>query len=191
MTVKQPEDTREAVERIVAHLAAGGQEEQDGVEVRRAGRGDLATIAALVNRASEPQPGPDEAGVMEWLFSKGLWVAIVAGELVGVAAWQAENLLCVTDVFFVHPTELLAAAGGGLMSTIESQADTLMCEANVVVVPAGTGEAVRACLAEQGYELKTYGELHRIWREVLNDFVDDGPDLLVKRLRERMVMVPI
>ncbi|MBN1658878.1 MAG: hypothetical protein JXA93_10775 [Anaerolineae bacterium] len=169
--------------------AAG--EPQAAVEVRRAGRSDLAPIATLVREASEARLEIDEADVMEWLFSKGLWVAAIGGNLVGVAAWQAENLLCVTDVFFAYPPESLQAAGAELLSTIEAEANTLMCEANVVALPSWTGEAVRACLAQQGYEPKTYDELHRIWREVLGEFVDQGQDLLVKRLRERMVMVPI
>ena len=191
MTVDDPRDTRQIVERLAARLEVEEKEVESGVEVRRAGRGDLASIAALVREASESRLEMDETDVMEWLFSKGLWVAEAEGEPVGVAAWQAENLLCVTDVFFVHPPQWLGAAGGGLLSTIEAEANTLMCEANVVALPAWTGEAVRACLAKQGYEPKTYDELHRIWREVLKDFVEDGQDLLVKRLRDRMVMVPI
>ena len=164
---------------------------ESAIQVRRAGRADLAPIATLVRQASESRLEVDESDVMDWLFSKGLWVATGGGELVGVAAWQAENLLCVTDLFFAHPPESLAPAAAGLLSTIEAEANTLMCEANVVVLPSWTGEAVRACLAEQGYEPKTYDELHRIWREVLRDFVEDGQELVVKRLRERMVMVPI
>ena len=191
MTVREPGDASKDVERIVAHLEAEGEEAQSGVDVRRAGRVHLAPIAALVRAASDSRLEMEESDVMEWLFSKGLWVAEDDGQLVGVAAWQAENLLCVTDVFYVHPLESLASAGAGLLATIEAEADTLMCEANVVALPAWTGAAVRECLAGQGYEPKTYDELHRIWREVLSDFVEEDQDLLVKRLRDRMVMVPI
>jgi hypothetical protein len=161
------------------------------VQVRRARREDLAPIAGVVREATEARIEMDEADVMEWLFSKGLWVAEVDGVVTGVAAWQAENLLCVTDVFYVAPPELLAASGGGLLSAIEEEAGTLMCEANVVVLPGWTDDGVRACLAAKGYEPEAYEDLHYIWREVLSELMTDACDLLVKRLRDRMVMVPV
>lgn len=161
------------------------------IQVRRAGRGDLAAIAALVRRATRFKVKVDEAAVMDWLFSKGLMVAACEESLVGVAAWQTENLVSVTDVFYVSPARLRAQAGGALLESVEAEANTLMCEANVVLLPAWTSQTVRTFLQRQGYEAKEFKELHRIWREVLDEFVSDELDLMVKRLRERMIMVPI
>jgi N-acetylglutamate synthase-like GNAT family acetyltransferase len=162
-----------------------------GLELRRARRADLAPIAELVRKATRSRLKPDEADVMEWLFGKGLWVAAEEATVVGVAAWQAENLVSITDVFHVAPARYRATAGAQLLATIEAEANVLMCEANVLVVPAWTSKAERTFLQKQGYEPRPYDELHRIWREVLNEFVADEVDLMVKRLRERMVMVPI
>jgi N-acetylglutamate synthase-like GNAT family acetyltransferase len=162
----------------------------EAISVRRAKRDDIAGIAALVRNATQSGARADEAEVMEWLFSKGLWVAIQDESLVGVAACQTENLLSVTDVFYILPSQLRASAGSRLLETIEGEASTLMCEANVVLVPAGTSEAIRTFLERQGYEPKKFEELHRIWREVLSDFVTDELGLMVKQLRDRMVMVP-
>ena len=167
------------------------QKTGENVEIRRARRGDLAPIASLVQRATRSRIEVDEAEVQEWLFSKGLWVAEREDDLVGVAAWQAENLLSVTDVFHVSPARLRNTAGGQLLETIEAEANVLMCEANVMILPGWTSKAVRTFLQKQGYEPKTFEELHRIWREVLGDFVAADQDLMVKRLRERMVMVPV
>jgi N-acetylglutamate synthase-like GNAT family acetyltransferase len=161
------------------------------INVRRARRDDIEGIAALVRKATRSRVRVDEAEVMEWLFSKGLWVATQGESLVGVAACQTENLVSVTDVFYVSPARLRASAGSRLLETIEGEASTLMCEANVVLVPAETSKAIRTFLERQGYELKEFDELHRIWREVLSDFVTDEFGLMVKRLRDRMVMVPI
>jgi N-acetylglutamate synthase-like GNAT family acetyltransferase len=161
------------------------------LEVRRARRSDLAGIANLVQKATRSRIEVGEAEVQEWLFSKGLWVAEQDDTLVGVAAWQAENLVSVTDVFHVSPARLRATAGNQLLETIEAEANVLMCEANVMILPGWTSKAVRTFLQKQGYEPKTFEELHRIWREVLGDFVATDQDLMVKRLRERMVMVPI
>ena len=158
-------------------------------EIRRAKLQDLDGIARLAQEASPAQGQPDENEVTEWLLSKGVWVAIRADALVGVAAWQAENLLAVTDVLHVAPAEHWDDAGSQLLETIEGEAQTLMCEANVVLLPASAPEAARALLLQQGYESKTHDELHRIWREVLSDF--EASEVMVKKLRDRMVMVPL
>ena len=162
-----------------------------GIQVRRAQRGDLATLADLVCDASGSRARVDEAGVMEWLFGKGLMVAVQGESLVGVAAWQTENLVSVTDEVFVFPPSLFGEAGGALLASIESEAHRLMCEVNVLVLPAWTMDGTRASLQALGYEEQTYQDLHRIWREVLDDFMSEGAILMVKRLRDRMVMAPL
>ncbi len=161
------------------------------IRIRRAGRKDLAGIAALVRKATRAKVEVDEAVVMEWLFSKGLWVAVQGEKLVGVAAWQAENLVSVTDVFHVSPARLRATAGAQLLETIEGEAAALMCEANILMLPAGASKALRTFLRRQGYEPQEFAALHRIWREVLGDLAAEESELMVKKLRDRMVMVPI
>jgi N-acetylglutamate synthase-like GNAT family acetyltransferase len=148
-------------------------------------------IAELVRTATRSRLTVDQDEVMEWMFGKGLWVAEKGGTLVGVAAWQAENLVCVTDVFHVSPARMRGEAGGQLLETIEAEANVLMCEANIMVLPGWTSKAMRTFLQQQGYEPKEYDDLHRIWREVLGDFYGDEEVLMVKRLRERMVMAPV
>jgi hypothetical protein len=161
------------------------------LEIRRALRRDLAAIASLVEQASQSSIQIDEVGVMKWLFSKGLWVADQEGMLVGVIAWQAENLVSVTDVFYVSPDSLDTEAGSRLIETIEGEAKTLMCEANVVLLPDGLSDLIRPILVQQGYESRPLTGLHRIWREVLSEFTDEQSELMVKPLRDRMVMLPL
>jgi N-acetylglutamate synthase-like GNAT family acetyltransferase len=166
------------------------------VRVRRAKRDDIPTIAALVRKATRSKVRVSESEVMDWLFSKGLWVGTLGEDpagapLVGVAAWQAENLLSVTDLFHVSPARLRATAGSQLLETIEAEASVLMCEANVLLLPVGASKAIRTFLQRQGYEPRKLDTLHRIWQEVLSDFATDETELMVKQLRERMIMVPI
>jgi N-acetylglutamate synthase-like GNAT family acetyltransferase len=163
----------------------------ENLEIRRARRGDLAAITSLVQQATKSRIEVDDAKVTEWLFTKGLWVALLEEELVGVAAWQAENLVSVTDVFHVSPADLLAEVGSRLLETIESEAGTLMCEVNVILVPAWVSWAVQSFLQKQGYETRNFEDLHRIYREVLGDFDIENWTLMVKQLRDRMVMVPL
>ncbi len=160
------------------------------LEIRRARRGDLSAITSLVEQATKSRVQVDEAVVTEWLFTKGLWVSLLEGELVGVAAWQAENLVSVTDVFHISPAELLAEVGSRLLETIEAEAGTLMCEVNIVLVPAWVSWALQSFLQKQGYEIRKFEDLHRIYREVLGDFGIENWSLMVKQLRDRMVMVP-
>lgn len=161
------------------------------VRVRRAKRADLAAIASLVGESAPAGAGIGEPQVMDWLFSKGLWVADDGQSLLGVAAWQAENLVAVTDVFHVAPAHPPALAGRPLLEKTEAEAALLMCEANVMVLPAWIPGPVRAFIQDQGYEAVVWEELHAIWREVLKEYLTGQDDLMVKRLRERMVMVPL
>jgi N-acetylglutamate synthase-like GNAT family acetyltransferase len=159
-------------------------------EIRRAKLQDLGGIARLARETSPVEGQPDENRVTEWLMSKGVWVAIQDDALVGVAAWQAENLLAVTDVLHVVPAEQWSRAGSQLLETIEGEAQTLMCEANIVLLPSSSPEATRTLLEQQGYEPKPREELHRIWREVLSEYAEES-EVMVKKLRDRMVMVPL
>jgi N-acetylglutamate synthase-like GNAT family acetyltransferase len=160
-------------------------------EIRRAKMQDLGEITKLARHASPSRGQVSQAEVTQWLYSKGMWVAIRDGMLVGVVAWQAENLLAVTDVLHVAPAEYWLETGSRLLDTIEGEAQTLMCEANVVLLPALAPAAARALLQQQGYERRIRDELHGIWQEVLSDLAGDEVELMVKQLRDRMVMMPL
>ncbi|MCL7454192.1 MAG: hypothetical protein M8467_14205 [Anaerolineae bacterium] len=164
---------------------------EEPLQVRRAKRQDLAAISTLVQEVTPREAGATEPEVMDWLFGKGLWVADDGLCLRGVAAWQAENLVAVTDIYYVSAPQPFPSAGGLLLEKIEAEAALLMCEVNVLVLPRWTPAGVRAFLHDQGYEAKTLEALHRIWREVLQDFLTGDEDLMVKRLRDRMVMIPL
>ena len=174
----------------------------DTLAIRRAKPGDVAAIASLIQKASEgaqpglPREGPGQdaavgpAAIQDWLFGKGVWVAIHGSRLLGVAGCQVENLVSVTDVLYLAPGPSWAEAGGRLLETIEAEAMVLMCEINAVLLPSGTPPDVAGLLRGLGYEPAELEELHRFWQEVLADFVGAEPAILVKQLRDRMVMVP-
>ena len=185
---------RRIVDKLAEPKAGQGVPAGTTIEVRRARRSDIPGIVALVRQATQGKHPVEDAEVLDWLFGKGLLVAnkdANGAQVVGVAAWQAENLLSVTDLFYVYPAKLRSEAGGRLLAAIEAEANVLMCEANVMILPPHTSKTIRTFLNKQGYEVKAFQELHRIWREVLGEFVVDQPELMVKRLRERMIMAPI
>lgn len=163
----------------------------DEILVRRARRGDVGAVARLVQSATQGEVQIDEVEVMDWLFGKGMMVAGREDSVLGVATWQAENLVSVTDAFYIASGEAQGETGRELLAAIEVEANTLMCEANIVLLRPSAPPEVYAVLQEQGYVPKEHGELHRIWREVLDDLAGEVPCLMVKRLRDRMVMVPL
>ncbi len=188
---EQERQGRRLADKIEKSKAGQGDLAGAAIEIWRARRADVPGIVALVRQATQGKRLVEEAEVLDWLFGKGLLVAAHGVQMVGVAAWQTENLLSVTDLFYVYPAKLRAEAGGRLLAAIEAEVNVLMSEANVMILPPHTSKAIRTFLNKQGYEAKTYQELHRIWREVLSEFVADQPDLMVKRLREKMIMAPI
>lgn len=170
----------------------------DSFTIRRARQDDLEAIATLVQETTEwirpamPAVGPavGPAVIQDWLFGKGVWVAVGGGTLFGMACWQVENLVSVTDVLYVAPGPGWAEVGARLLETIEAEATVLMCEINAVPLPNGSSPAVRGFLRDLGYKEAALEELHRFWQEVLGDFVEAEPAIMVKQLRDRMVMVP-
>jgi hypothetical protein len=76
------------------------------------------------------------------------------------------------------------------LETIEAEAMVLMCEINAVLLPNGTSPAVPAFLGQLGYQEAALEELHRFWQEVLGDFLQAGPAIMVKQLRDQMLMAP-
>ena len=175
----------------------------ESVTIRRAKAEDVGAIATLVQEAAEwTKPGrppevPEEeaaartAVIQDWLFGKGVWVAIQGGSLLGVAGWQVENLVSVTDVLYIAPGPSWAEVGGRLLETIEAEAMVLMCEISAVILPNGSSPDVPGLLRDLGYEDAELEELHRFWQEVLGEFVEAEPAIMVKQLRDRMVMVPL
>lgn len=162
----------------------------DSLNIRRAKQEDLGALAAFVQTATQSTVEIDRAVVTEWLFGKGLWVALQDSTLVGVAAWQAENLVSVTDVLYISPAQLWSEVGGRLLEIVEAEAMILMCEINAVLLPSWTSPEVCAFLRQQGYEAAEPEDLHRYWQEVLGDFADPESVTMIKRLRDRMVMTP-
>jgi hypothetical protein len=90
----------------------------------------------------------------------------------------------------VAPAEHWDDAGSQLLETIEGEAQTLMCEANIVLLPNSAPEEAHALLQQLGYEPQPREELHRIWREVLSEYAEEL-EVMVKKLRDRMVMAPL
>ena len=164
----------------------------DSVEFRRAKRGDLAEIAALISSSSQGEIELDESEMMERLFSKGYMVALQQKKIVGVVGWQTENLIAGVDDFFVTSSALWPKIGGQLIDRVEEEVSQLSCEAGLVFLHDKTGPVAKKCLESKGYQAMVAEDMkERAWREAAADWSIDNTTMLVKQLLERRINTPI
>lgn len=161
------------------------------IQVRRARRNDLDLLAVALARSenqSEPLPR-DQA--MQRFGKRGYRIAVGQGRIVALAAWEAENLVAMVRDVWVESEAIAPRALPPLFALVEKDAQALQCEVSLIIirqdVQAFVVEQIRAC----GYQNKEVGALHRLWRPVVQERMQPGHVLWVKRLREDMVTKPI
>src|SRR6185503_20787095 len=71
------------------------------ISIRRAKRQDLEAMANLIASATKGALDPDLSQMMESLFTRAYIVAMAGEYVVGVAGWQAENLIAGLQDFYV------------------------------------------------------------------------------------------
>jgi len=160
------------------------------VTVRRARRGDLKTLTAIMRGTIRWRQPPSEQEVLDLLFDKGYWLAM-SRKGGGVTGWRAENLVVCIDDFYVYPPQFYPQIGAPLLETIEEEAKALSCEVAIVFFDRRiTPEAIKFFEAN-GYTRQELDDLFVIWREVAQEFVNENTIMLVKKLLEKRIMRPI
>ncbi|MBL7201459.1 MAG: dephospho-CoA kinase [Anaerolineae bacterium] len=160
------------------------------VTVRRARRGDIHVLAAIMKGTMRWRSPPAEQEVLEMLFDKGYWLAI-SRQGGGLTGWRAENLVMCIDDFCVYPSRYYAEVGGPLLETVETEAKALSCEVAIAFLEAEIAPEAIRFFESQGYERQEVRQLFSVWREVAQEFLSDGRFMMVKKLRERRVMRPL
>ncbi len=159
------------------------------VTVRRAKRGDVKTLAAIMRGTMSWSP-PSEDEVLEMLFDKGYWLAM-SRKGGGLTGWRAENLIMCVDDFYVYPPQYYPQVGGPLLETVETEGRALSCEVAIIFLDKRIApEAVRF-FESQGYKRGELEEFYPAWREGAKEFLTDDNFMMVKMLRERRVMRPL
>lgn len=161
------------------------------IEVRRARRGDLDTLAvALAVRENRPEP-LSRVDVLKRLGERGYRVAIANARIVALAAWEAENLVAMTRDLWAESPEVAPRALRPLIELVEQDAQALVCEVSLILVAQNTPpyiiHEVQAC----GYQLRDLNNLHPYWRQVVQERVKSGEQIWARRLREELVTKPI
>jgi GNAT superfamily N-acetyltransferase len=160
------------------------------VTVRRAKRGDVKTLAAIMKGTMRWRPPPAENEVLEMLFDKGYWLAM-SRKGGGVTGWRAENLVMCIDDFYVYPPQFYPQVGGPLLETVETEAKALACEVAIVFLDERVSSQAVQFFESQGYEKQEHDELFSVWREVAQEFLRENMFMMVKKLREKRIMRPL
>jgi GNAT superfamily N-acetyltransferase len=160
------------------------------VTVRRAKRGDLGTLAAIMKGTMRWRKPPTKQEVLEMLFDKGYWLAM-SRKGGGLTGWRAENLVMCIDDFYVYPPQYHPQVGGPLLETVETEAKALSCEVAIAFLDKRIAPQAVQFFRSQGYEPQGIEDLNSIWREVAQEFLSETRFMVVKKLRERRIMRPL
>jgi N-acetylglutamate synthase-like GNAT family acetyltransferase len=161
------------------------------LQVRRAKRGDLVAMAALMTQATNGKIVRDETEMMEYLFSKGYFVAQLGEELLGMVGLRTENLIAGLDDFLVRSSDLWPTVGRALLEDIEREVGTLSCEVALLYARPEAGPVAMTFFEKSGYEKQKPGDLIKMWREAAEDYHAEGSVLMVKKLLQRRIMTPL
>ena len=160
------------------------------VTVRRAKRGDVGILAAIMKGTMRWRAPPSQDQVLEMLYDKGYWLAMSrAGG--GLTGWRAENLVMCIDDFYVYPAPYYRPVGGPLLETIETEARALACEVAIAFLHERIAPQAIQFFEGQGYAQQRLRDLYPVWREVAQEFLTDHSLMMVKPLRAERIMRPL
>ena len=159
--------------------------------VRRGRPGDSQSIAALITRLSNGINPQTVADTMAAFGEKAFLLLKKDHNLVGLAAWQVENLVARTTDIYVDIDIALPNALKVLMDEMERASQDLQCEASLLFLPPVlAGQS--AIWQELGYELRTPGSLGiQAWQDAVKESMPANTTLFFKQLRQDRILRPI
>ncbi|MDH4208501.1 MAG: GNAT family N-acetyltransferase [Anaerolineae bacterium] len=160
------------------------------VTIRRATREDLETIREIIEKASEGRTRLDAATLAERLLEWAFFVAATT-KVMGVVRWQAGNFVACLKDLYVYPPRQRRRVGTPLLQRVEEEARALSCEVALLLAARQPSWRAMKFYRELGYGRARQEALARDWREVLAEHQDADEILLLKRLRETPVVVPV
>jgi dephospho-CoA kinase len=181
----------ESARRPVAVVEEVPAEVLKKMEVRRARRGDLAAMAAALASSARGGHALDQAQMMERFFTKGYFLALAGGHLLGLAGLHTENLIATIDDFVVRSTALWPAVGKALLDAVEADMRQLSCEVALLFARPESGSAAASLFEKSGYRKEQPSNLIKMWREAAEAYNGEGNTLFVKQMLERQILKPI
>jgi dephospho-CoA kinase len=187
------EQTKPSSVEIPAPLptAPPSQIKAEDVSLRRAKPNDLSTIAQVITAGTNNILAPDPSEMMEALFSRAYVVAQAQDKVLGVAGWQAENLIAgLQDIHVMHE-DLWESVGVKMLNMIHEEIEKLSCEVVIAFISDQIGPKPVAFLESQGYEQSEANKLGYLWKDAAKEWQPEHTIVLYKKLREHRIMVPM
>lgn len=172
-------------------VAAPAEIDVSALTLRRAKRQDLENMARLITIATKGGLKPDLNQMMESLYSRAYIIALAKDYLVGMAGWQAENLVAGLQDVYVLRDDLWPPVGKQMIDLIHDEVNKLSCEVSMTFVLNQAGAKPVEFFESQGYEKAQPKELGYIWKDVAAEWQPENSVLLYKKLREQRIMVPM
>ncbi len=148
-------------------------------------------IAEIINRIQKPSPPLRKDDIMAAFGDKAFLILSVGQSLMGVIAWQVENLVARTTDIAIDPAVPLNQALPALVAEMERASKDLQCEASLIFI--------KPALAQQESLWKSLGYAARApqslgilaWQEAAMESMPAGTVLLFKQLRTDRILRPI
>lgn len=148
-------------------------------------------IAEIINRIQKPTPALRKDDIMAAFGDKAFLVLQIGQSLMGVIAWQVENLVARTTEIVIDPAVPLNQALPALVMEMERASKELQCEASLIFVPPGLAQK-DMLWKSLGYEQRTPQSLGILaWQEAAQDSMPTGTTLFFKQLRTDRILRPI
>ncbi len=162
-----------------------------GVTVRRGMPSNAEAIADFISRQSGQSVGRMDV-IMAFGQKSYLLAETDSVKPAGVIGWQVENLITRADELYVAPGPQMERVVYALIQAIEEASRELQSEVSFVFLATDARPELAQPFLNSGYEVTTVQEIKiPAWREAVQEILQDGTQLLTKKLRRDRVLKPI
>lgn len=159
------------------------------IKVRRVRPDDAGGIGNFLAQATRGRLVVPYEEVIERLGNKAYFVAI-SDQIMGLAGWNAENLVARIDDLVIHPVSMRTTVGRALFEAIEKEAQKLECEVLLLFVSTSASAAAVTFYESLGFHRRLADDVPVPWRQAMEEFKGEKVFVMAKQLRE-LVMNPI
>jgi len=164
---------------------------RDELVVKRGRPSDSLEIASLISRLGNGGKAPSYEDVMAEFGEKAFLLLKKNNNLVGLAAWQVENLVARTTELYVDPQVDQPHGLKTLMVEVEKSSRDLQCEASLLFLTDELS-AKTSVWKELGYERYTMDSLGvQAWQDAVVESMPANSILYFKQLRKDRILRPI
>lgn len=156
------------------------------IEVRRARPSDIPAVLLLIHKATQGAVRLKRADMLLALGERSYFIGQSGTDILAVIGWNIENLVSrVTEIYF-HPEDAIPEAGAALLDSIESSADSHICEVIVIFLPPNAPAPLTRLLRERGYAPFPLEKMPATWQAAIQESQPAGSSFVIKVLRERV-----